>query len=157
MDKTRVLVIDDEPKMVRLVREVLSAAGYDVITSCKGEQAVEMVAIEQPDLILLDIILYPGDLDGYGYDAAKNIADQGDVTGYHPDSLQRRHKRCEIDLPGLQVDLATHHQFHGGSLDDRFAHSNFALEQTALDFHKFIPESFLCQIGQLASEYFCEI
>lgn len=65
MQKTRVLVVDDEPKLVRLVSEILSAAGYEVLATCSGEQAIEMVANEQPDLVLLDILLTYGSLDGY--------------------------------------------------------------------------------------------
>jgi DNA-binding response OmpR family regulator len=64
MPKARILVVDDEPKVVRLVREVLSASGYEVISASNGENAVEMVALEQPDLIVLDIVLTP-QMDGY--------------------------------------------------------------------------------------------
>jgi two-component system KDP operon response regulator KdpE len=60
----KILIVDDEPRVVNLVREVLLATGYDVIAARSGESAVELVALEQPDLILLDIIL-PGELDGY--------------------------------------------------------------------------------------------
>jgi DNA-binding response OmpR family regulator len=59
-----VLVIDDEPKLVRLVREILIATGYDVLVGCNGQQAVDLVALEKPDLVILDIIL-TGDMDGY--------------------------------------------------------------------------------------------
>jgi two-component system KDP operon response regulator KdpE len=60
-----ILVVDDEPKLVRLVREVLSAAGYRVIATGNGEQAVQLVAVEQPDLMILDIVLQYGKYDGY--------------------------------------------------------------------------------------------
>jgi two-component system KDP operon response regulator KdpE len=59
----RLLVVDDDPRLVRLVREVLTAAGYAVISRANGEQAVQAAAVEQPDLILLDIMLK--DIDGY--------------------------------------------------------------------------------------------
>lgn len=62
-NRQRILIVDDDPRLVRLVREVLSAAGYEVLTSAGGEQAVEAVAMEQPNLILLDIML--SDMDGY--------------------------------------------------------------------------------------------
>jgi two-component system KDP operon response regulator KdpE len=60
---SRILVVDDDPRLLRLVREVLSAAGMQVLTCAGGEQAIEMVAVEQPDLIVLDIVLK--DVDGY--------------------------------------------------------------------------------------------
>lgn len=65
MNKYKVLIVDDEPKLVRLVREVLAAAGYEVLATCSGEHAIEMVALEHPDLVILDIVLNYGDLDGY--------------------------------------------------------------------------------------------
>ena len=60
----KILVVDDEPRVVRLVTEVLSAVGYDVIAAARGEPAIEMVVMERPDLVLLDIRL-PGEVDGY--------------------------------------------------------------------------------------------
>jgi two-component system KDP operon response regulator KdpE len=59
-----VLIVDDEPKLARLVKEVLSASGYKTLTTNSGEQAVEMVALQKPDLVLLDIIL-ADEIDGY--------------------------------------------------------------------------------------------
>ncbi len=63
-DKPQILVVDDEPKLIRLVTEVLSATGYRVLSATSGEQAIEMVAMTQPDLLLLDIIL-ADEMDGY--------------------------------------------------------------------------------------------
>jgi two-component system KDP operon response regulator KdpE len=60
----KILVVDDEPRVVRLVSKVLEAMGYQVLSAVSGEPAIEMVALEQPDLVLLDILL-PRGLDGY--------------------------------------------------------------------------------------------
>lgn len=57
-------MVDDEPRLVRLVREVLTAVGYKVLSAGDGQEALETLAVEQPDLILLDILL-PGGMDGY--------------------------------------------------------------------------------------------
>lgn len=65
MSKARILVVDDEPKLVRLVREVLTVTGYEVLSTGSGESAIEMIALEQPDVVLLDIVL-SGAVDGYG-------------------------------------------------------------------------------------------
>ena len=59
-----ILVVDDDPKLVRLVREVLTATGYEVLATGSGEQAIELAALEQPDPVLLDITL-SGQVDGY--------------------------------------------------------------------------------------------
>ena len=63
MNKIQVLVVDDEPRYLKLVRYNLEAAGYEVITAASGEEALSLVAGKSPDLIILDIRL-PG-IDGY--------------------------------------------------------------------------------------------
>ncbi|MCK6623562.1 MAG: response regulator transcription factor [Anaerolineae bacterium] len=64
MPEARILIVEDEPKLVRLVSEVLTAIGFATLSTARGEQAVEMVALEQPDLIVLDILL-AGEIDGF--------------------------------------------------------------------------------------------
>jgi two-component system KDP operon response regulator KdpE len=76
MNKNRVLVVDDEPKLVRLVREVLSSTGYDVLSAGNGENAIEMAALERPDIILLDIVL-SGTIDGF--EVARRVREFSDV------------------------------------------------------------------------------
>jgi two-component system KDP operon response regulator KdpE len=76
MTEARILVVDDEPKLVRLVREVLTATGYAVMSTCSGENAVEMAALEKPDLILLDIVLSSA-MDGY--EVARRVREFSDV------------------------------------------------------------------------------
>ncbi len=73
----KILAVDDEPRVVRLVTEVLSAMGYQVIAAGRGDTALEMVALEQPDLVLLDIRL-PGDMDGY--EICRRIREFSDVA-----------------------------------------------------------------------------
>ena len=64
MEKQTILIVEDEPKIVRLVREVLTATGFDVLTTNDGEEAVHLTALEQPDLLLLDIVL-ASETDGF--------------------------------------------------------------------------------------------
>jgi DNA-binding response OmpR family regulator len=59
----RVLVVDDEPKIVRLVRDYLEQAGFAVSTARDGPEALMRARQERPDLIVLDLGL-PG-LDGF--------------------------------------------------------------------------------------------
>jgi len=73
----KILIVDDEPRVVRLVSAVLQALNYQVIAATNGDPALEMVALEQPDLVLLDIRL-PGDLDGYG--VCRRIREFSDVA-----------------------------------------------------------------------------
>ncbi|MCH7587804.1 MAG: response regulator transcription factor [Chloroflexi bacterium] len=52
-----VLVVDDDPRYLRLVEVNLMAEEYDVRTAMNGQEAVETVAAKQPDLILLDVMM----------------------------------------------------------------------------------------------------
>jgi two-component system KDP operon response regulator KdpE len=76
MTPSRILVVDDEPKLVRLVREVLTGTGYAVMSTGRGEDAIQMAALEQPDLIVLDLVL-SGATDGY--EVARRIREFSDV------------------------------------------------------------------------------
>jgi DNA-binding response OmpR family regulator len=57
-----ILVVDDEPKIVRLARDYLEKNGFRVVTASDGPSALTMARRERPDLIVLDLLL-PG-LDG---------------------------------------------------------------------------------------------
>ena len=59
---TTVLVVDDEPRIVRLVADYLQQAGFRVVEAANGNQALEVFRQHQPDLVVLDLGL-PG-LDG---------------------------------------------------------------------------------------------
>jgi two-component system cell cycle response regulator len=61
-DMPKVLVVDDEPFNIDLMEAIL-ASDYDVIPACSGEEALEKVASEEPDLILLDIMM--PDMNGF--------------------------------------------------------------------------------------------
>jgi DNA-binding response OmpR family regulator len=60
---TNILVVDDEPKYVRLMEANLLPEGYQVLKEYDGQGAVEVVAEKRPDLVLLDVMM-PG-LDGF--------------------------------------------------------------------------------------------
>ena len=59
MPEKKILIIDDSQFMTNLISEILSAAGYDVITAADGYQGLEKVKTEKPDLVILDIVM-PG-------------------------------------------------------------------------------------------------
>jgi twitching motility two-component system response regulator PilH len=52
-----ILVVDDSPTDLRLVTGVLRDQGYRLLTAADGEEALETAARENPDLVLLDVIL----------------------------------------------------------------------------------------------------
>ena len=59
----RILVVEDHEENRRIVRDLLTSAGYEIVEAVTGEEGVTLAESERPDLILMDIQL-PG-LDGY--------------------------------------------------------------------------------------------
>jgi two-component system OmpR family response regulator len=55
--RKRVLVVDDEPGIVNILRIKLKLHGYEVLTTTRGIEAVELARSRQPDIMLLDIIM----------------------------------------------------------------------------------------------------
>jgi two-component system KDP operon response regulator KdpE len=70
-----ILVVDDEPAIVRLVRAKLQADGYAVATASRGEEALERLEADRPDLVVLDLMM-PG-IDGF--ETLRRIRAQGQV------------------------------------------------------------------------------
>ena len=62
MTARRILVVEDNPKNLKLVRDVLQYSGYEVVEATTGEDGVRMAREVEPDLILMDLQL-PG-IDG---------------------------------------------------------------------------------------------
>ena len=59
----RVLVVDDDKEIVRIVRAYLEKAGYTVLTAYEGETALHIIRSDRPDLVVLDLML--PDRDGW--------------------------------------------------------------------------------------------
>jgi two-component system, OmpR family, alkaline phosphatase synthesis response regulator PhoP len=72
---TTILVVDDEPKITRLVRDFLESAGFAVISAGDGQEAVMRARTERPDLVVLDLGLPRLD----GLDVTRRLRQDGDV------------------------------------------------------------------------------
>jgi len=69
----RILVVDDDKQIVRLIQSYLEKAGYTILTAYDGEDAMRVIRRERPDLIVLDLMLPKRD----GYEITKWLrADQ---------------------------------------------------------------------------------
>ena len=62
MTSTRVLVVDDEPQIHRILRPALKACGYEVLEAATGREALQIIAASAPDIVVLDLGL--PDMDG---------------------------------------------------------------------------------------------
>lgn len=58
-----ILIIDDDPDIVRFLKDFLAAKHYSIRTACSGEEGLNYVHTDQPDLVLLDVVM--GDMSGY--------------------------------------------------------------------------------------------
>jgi len=59
----KILVVDDEPTIVRLMEFILARQGHEMIVAVNGEEALEKIQSQHPDLVLLDIMMPR--IDGY--------------------------------------------------------------------------------------------
>ncbi|MGD2146354.1 MAG: response regulator, partial [Anaerolineae bacterium] len=62
-DATRILVVDDRPSTAKAMADFLGMAGYEVAVVLDGSEALERIADDVPDLVLLDVMM-PG-MDGF--------------------------------------------------------------------------------------------
>ncbi len=57
MNKKRILIVDDQKKLVELVRFKLEKEGFECLAASDGEEGLEMAKKENPDLILMDVMM----------------------------------------------------------------------------------------------------
>jgi two-component system, OmpR family, KDP operon response regulator KdpE len=75
MNSAKILIVDDEPQIRRVLRTTLTSQAYTVAEAKSGDEALEMIRDERPDLILLDVNM-PG---RSGLETCREIRASGDV------------------------------------------------------------------------------
>ena len=65
----KILVVDDEPSIVRLMEFILARQGHEMLSAVNGEEALEKIRAQKPDLVLLDIMMPRID----GYEVARTL------------------------------------------------------------------------------------
>jgi len=68
----KILVIDDEPHMVMMIKSRLEANNYEVISASNGKEGLEKIPQEKPDLIIVDVLM--PEMDGYTFVRKLKIA-----------------------------------------------------------------------------------
>ncbi len=76
MGKTRLMIVDDEVDLLAELKPLMERSGYQIISATNGEQALELVAKEQPDLIVLDMLMPRLD----GRDVLRRLRESGNWT-----------------------------------------------------------------------------
>ena len=74
--RTRVLVVEDDPNIVDLIRSNLAVRGFDTLVSSDGSKALSMLETEQPDMVLLDLMLPEVD----GFELCRQIRERSPVA-----------------------------------------------------------------------------
>jgi two-component system KDP operon response regulator KdpE len=67
--KKRVLVVDDEPGIGYVLEIKLRLSGYDVVTTTSGAEAIKLIREQEPDVVLLDIVMP----DVTGFDVMESV------------------------------------------------------------------------------------
>ena len=73
---TRVLIVEDDPNIVDLIRANLAVRGFDTLVSSDGSKALALLETEQPDMVLLDLMLPEVD----GFELCKQIRERSSVA-----------------------------------------------------------------------------
>lgn len=91
----RILVVDDEPKIVKLARDYLEKSGFQVLSAGDGQTALALARRERPDLVVLDLML-PG-MDGW--DVCRTLRRESDV----PIIMLTAHAEESDQIVGLEL------------------------------------------------------
>lgn len=94
----KILVADDAPDSVQLLEDLLTAAGYEVITAYDGLQALERALEEQPNLVLLDVMMPKMD----GFEVCRRLK-QADNMRFTPVVLITILQDLEYKIRGLEA------------------------------------------------------
>jgi two-component system KDP operon response regulator KdpE len=73
---TRALLVEDDPNIVDLIRSNLSVRGFDTIVTSDGERALQLLETEEPDIVLLDLMLPGAD----GFELCRRIRERSSVA-----------------------------------------------------------------------------
>ena len=97
MSIARILVVDDEPQILRFLRPALEASGYDVLHAATGREALRIAANAAPDVIILDLGL--PDIDGKEVLTAARQFSQAPILILSARDRRRRRSRRSTSAP----------------------------------------------------------
>jgi len=71
----KILIVDDEPGIITLLKTRLSANGYEVITGANGQDALSQIKGQHPDLVILDVMMPPPN----GFQVCRTVKDDPEL------------------------------------------------------------------------------
>jgi DNA-binding NarL/FixJ family response regulator len=94
----RLLLIDDDPNLILLVKDYLEFRGYEVITAENGREALEVLEQELPDMIICDVMM--PEMDGYTF---VNQVRQSERTSWIPILFLSAKGQSQDKIKGLNI------------------------------------------------------
>ena len=137
-DKPRILVVDDDPKTLRYVRDTLTGAGYAVLVTGEPGEISSLIRTEKPQLVLLDLMLPGAD----GIELMARVPELSDVpvifiSGYGRDeTIARAFESGAVDYvvkPFSPTELSAR---VGAALRSRMRPEPFVLAELAIDYER---------------------
>jgi class 3 adenylate cyclase len=98
MTRAKILVVDDTPKNVKLLADLLTVKGYSVVTAASGRDALDHIASDMPDLVLLDVVMP----EMSGYEVCRKIRENRE-TGILPVIMVTALDPAEERIKGLEA------------------------------------------------------
>src|SRR5262249_43264470 len=95
----KILVVDDDPNVQRLLQYTLKQEGYEVVVAGDGAEGFRLWGAESPDLILLDVMLPKLD----GYQVATKIRTEEGASGHVPIIMLTAEREVEQKVRGLRA------------------------------------------------------
>ncbi len=96
----KVLMIDDDPEFIDAITNILDAKGYDVVSAVDGKEGVAKAKVENPDIILLDVMMTT---KSEGFDVARELSKDASLKG--TPVIMLTGVRKEMNLPfGFEPD-----------------------------------------------------
>ncbi len=99
----KILIVDDQPEVRELIEVTLRIGDYEILQAGTGPEALDIARSMQPDLILLDVMMPEGGLDGFEVcEALKNDPQTGNInivmlTAKNQDTDKERGKQAGAD------------------------------------------------------------
>jgi two-component system KDP operon response regulator KdpE len=91
-NRIRALVVDDEPAILRFLKPVLEANNYELMSAGTVEESIKRIAIDSPDVVVLDLGLPDGD----GRDVIRHVRQWSDVPIIVLSARDREAEKIEV-------------------------------------------------------------
>lgn len=98
MDKKRVLLVDDDPDLLKMLKLRIESEGYEFMSAQDGEEMLKVMKVKRPDVVLLDIMLPKLD----GYSALREMRKEEDFKDIPVIVLTAKEKKKVGDLFTLE-------------------------------------------------------